>query len=427
MGRSVCVLMCLIGTACGSPMGNGGDATAPLVHDSLGVVIVEYEFLTSPDSTRWILNWSDTVRIGRFGSVGGNPEYFFGQTRGSVRLAGGRVAVADRLANGIHIFDPDGTFAKSVGRRGQGPGEFMRIQGLLRVAGDSVLALDAPDRWTLLDPTGEFVSTGRVDLSEWPGEEYPVIEGAFGDGTLLVSHGGFSSAGPYPGLNGVVMAQSWSRFYRADRSGAILADFGTFPRRTVLSSDVGRSRASTQGWRAVSPGRGPQFIARGDRFFWVSAGVREVYIFLKDGGLERILRIAGAALEIEETRPEGPEFYSDAAPEPGSNDLAKALQDLNSEIGPSPFTDFAVDEQGYMWFRELARPDHVPTPAVRWFVFDPSGMLKTSVRLPSRWRAAAESGLMIGADYVLALERNDFQEETFLVVPLLRDRDPGDF
>lgn len=42
----------------------------------------------------------------------------------------GRVFIADMASNMIHVYHPDGTFQTSLGRQGQGPGEFNEIWNL---------------------------------------------------------------------------------------------------------------------------------------------------------------------------------------------------------------------------------------------------------------------------------------------------------
>ena len=107
-----------------------------IIRDSNGVAIVEYASLQGADVGPRRIVLEDSVRIGRSGLEGdGDLAYYFGETRGVAKLADGRVAVADRQAHTIRIFDPDGTYHRSVGRSGRGPGEFRNIEGLYRVAG----------------------------------------------------------------------------------------------------------------------------------------------------------------------------------------------------------------------------------------------------------------------------------------------------
>jgi hypothetical protein len=207
------------------------------VRDSLAVRIVEYHSLEGSDLESWTITWTDSVRIGRWGLLEGDPEYSFGRIAGVVRFSDGRFAVGDAMSHSIRIFEPEGRFAGSFGRRGRGPGEFNGITGLLRIPGDSLVIVDSPNRLTVLDPGGGLMGTSRFNPTGLSGEEYPIIEGAFADGTLLVSIPVGASGTPYPGIPGITKVEYSSRFYRVDRLGSPLTEFGTFPVRTTLLSD----------------------------------------------------------------------------------------------------------------------------------------------------------------------------------------------
>jgi hypothetical protein len=99
----------------------------------------------------------------------------------------GNLLVADGATNQLRIFAPDGAHVRSVGRAGEGPGEFRRIR-LLGVLGGDRVALwdDATSLLTVVDATGELVSSVRT----WSGEEIqPRGFDVYADGTVLVMEG----------------------------------------------------------------------------------------------------------------------------------------------------------------------------------------------------------------------------------------------
>jgi hypothetical protein len=405
-------LIALAATACiggpdsGAP--DGGSAPRPAVRDSLGVTIVEHTSLDGADTLSWRIGFGDSVRIGRPGLAAGAEEYHLGRAVGAVRLRDGRVAVGDALAHTIRIYEADGAFSASVGRRGEGPGEFTRLLGLLRVNGDSVLAIDRAARWTLLDPSGRFVRTGSLDLAYWPGDTYPQIQAAFADGSLLVSHGPET---PGTTFEWGVRHEKTVGFYRVHRRGSLLAEFGTFPSGTSFIGE-GRAFNLPYQWVGFSPAVPPRRATWGERFYWSNEGLWEVRVFAADGGLERIIRMDRQALASSARPPFGfPAPDLDPAVE-------RVFEEARAAVGVGPFVEFAVDEAGYLWFREqMDRDDDQDVPA-RWYVFDPDGTLRHVVRLPYHWRAGT---LRIGADHVLALERDEYMVETYLLVPLIRN------
>ncbi|MYG81201.1 MAG: hypothetical protein F4187_05265 [Gemmatimonadetes bacterium] len=94
------------------------------------------------------------------GSVDGLPEYQFADVVAAVRLDNGNIVVADRGASELRSYDADGSFQWRVGREGEGPGEFLSLDFLGRMAGDSLVAYDGRLlRVQVIDPGGGVVRT----------------------------------------------------------------------------------------------------------------------------------------------------------------------------------------------------------------------------------------------------------------------------
>ena len=97
----------------------------------------------------------EELRIGSaFGASPGAPE-LFGRVISVAVDEDGNTYVADFQSREIHMFDHAGDFVRTIGRRGEGPGEFRMLAGVLWDRGSRVLwALDiggrrfnAFDRW----------------------------------------------------------------------------------------------------------------------------------------------------------------------------------------------------------------------------------------------------------------------------------------
>lgn len=111
--------------------GEGGSST-PLVTttDSAGVAIVT--ITTDPASLPvWHLDSVPEVTI----RAAGDLE--FGRLRQAVWMEDGTIAALDDRPEAIHLFDSAGTYLRSLGRRGDGPGEF-RFASTLSTVGDSL-------------------------------------------------------------------------------------------------------------------------------------------------------------------------------------------------------------------------------------------------------------------------------------------------
>ena len=89
------------------------------------------------------------------GTALGDGPNAFGQVVSVVSDRDGQIYVADEIANQIQVFGSDGIFRASIGRQGEGPGEFSRLYSLA-LLGDTLAALDPRNaRITLLTRNGE--------------------------------------------------------------------------------------------------------------------------------------------------------------------------------------------------------------------------------------------------------------------------------
>ena len=82
-----------------------------------------------------------------------SPGHEFNGVSSALRLADGRVLVANAGVPELALFDSTGRYVRPVGRKGQGPGEFQGPISVFRWRADSVAVYDpAAVRWTILDP-----------------------------------------------------------------------------------------------------------------------------------------------------------------------------------------------------------------------------------------------------------------------------------
>ena len=96
--------------------------------------------------------------IFRVGNDESNEATWFSTIRGMGRLSDGSVAVLDRSSAEIRIFDRDGRHVRSMGRRGEGPGEFRSAWKLWVLPGDTLWAGDyRPWRYNVFTRDGEWV------------------------------------------------------------------------------------------------------------------------------------------------------------------------------------------------------------------------------------------------------------------------------
>ncbi|TVP72611.1 MAG: hypothetical protein EA352_12545 [Gemmatimonadales bacterium] len=416
-----------LATGCGEQPGSSSPPPGGVeVRDSLGISIVEVRSLEDPGPGGLEVVWADSVRFGRTGAAEADPEYLFGGVSGALRLADGTVVVADRQALALRMFTPDGTHLRTVGRRGEGPGEFQAVTGIRRLPGDSIFVIDRGTRWSVFDPDGAFVTSGRFDLSDWASDIYPEIEGVFSDGSFFIRHRFGRDTREEADVR--VSIPQW-RAYRSGRTGDPIAHFDTIMGpATVQLSGAGGAPGGGMPARPVMlrPQMGLFDVVQGDHVYRVSDHLDEIRVHDADGALQRIIRFQ---VEQEDRQAAAPS--ADRADDPEVAEAQRRHEELQTRFertfpeladqvgGTALFSGLAVDEAGFLWLRQ-GRGEGVPEGMARWLVLDPDGVPRHSVHLPERWTARGQGGMAIGTDAITTTEMDEFMVQTVVVAPLRR-------
>ena len=83
----------------------------------------------------------------------------------ATRFSDGKIAVADRYESAIRYFDARGTLLHSVGRYGEGPGEFTDITWMGQCAPDTLFVWDSHQgRVSVLDRDGSLIRLYRIPV-----------------------------------------------------------------------------------------------------------------------------------------------------------------------------------------------------------------------------------------------------------------------
>ncbi len=128
----------------------------------------------------WTVDADPIVRIGR---TEGDSDYLLSEVAAVRILPNSAVAVADRTSGTVRIFDTDGTFVRSMGRIGEGPGEFSHLSEL-RAEGHDTLAVYDSDLGRLTRFTHAGAVAGTVRLN--PDDARPAwYAGALSDGSTV--------------------------------------------------------------------------------------------------------------------------------------------------------------------------------------------------------------------------------------------------
>lgn len=128
--------LAVVATACAP-----GSETHAIVRDSAGVHLVANRGADS--SWRNGPAWTATVDL-TIGEDSLGDAYRFGRIGDLGVTSSGSIAVIDQLAGEVRIFGRDGKWVRTIGRRGEGPGELSRsANAVIPLAGDSLLVADA--------------------------------------------------------------------------------------------------------------------------------------------------------------------------------------------------------------------------------------------------------------------------------------------
>jgi hypothetical protein len=146
-------------SGCGSgPKGSRG-AEWEAVTDTIGDTIV---IRTVAGSV-----WRDSAQLVPQVSIGvfdGPEEYIFGEIVSLAMGPDGKIFVMDRQVPALRVYNPDGSYATTFGREGEGPGEYKQPDGGLNILSDGRVVLRDPGnaRLQVYAPDGEPVGAWRA-------------------------------------------------------------------------------------------------------------------------------------------------------------------------------------------------------------------------------------------------------------------------
>ena len=295
----VTFLLALAASACDPQPGTeatAGDPSGLTVRDSAGIEIVENHSPEWSAESSWTIDPEPEIVIGGGESPGGAAGDSAGlvwEVSGLARLADGRIAVLSSANGKLFLFEPSGRLSKSIGRKGEGPGEFRRPEHLQYLPGDTLVVWD---EWfrpvSTFDTTGALLRHRRIDLLKVMGRagrgtnaetrRTPLPDGSF----VLHATGDEASAEPGGGDEG---SRPLQEYVRVDSSYATLS-FGSWVKAHFIflwSPEPGSPGVHLHN---VSPG---SMIAVGGHppSIHISHGEEnEIRQFSADGRLARIIR-----------------------------------------------------------------------------------------------------------------------------------------
>jgi len=132
----------------------------------------------------------------RIGEADAEGPYQVGIVADAALLSDGHIAVAESQAAELRIFDGEGRHVRTLGRKGEGPGEFQVPMSIFEYPGDSIAVFDAALYRTTIFPraSGDPRTLPSIDLGHF------YVFGMLGSGAFLFTTPSGRHYGGRPGL-----------------------------------------------------------------------------------------------------------------------------------------------------------------------------------------------------------------------------------
>jgi hypothetical protein len=370
--------------------------------DSAGIHIVLNHADTAALRTGWSISENPTLSIG--GAAAPETQQIF-QASGALRLADGRIVVANAGSGEIRVYNPNGELVATHGRKGEGPGEFTAPTLAGRFAGDSLVVFDpSPRRASILTPDGGYQRFYDVGTE---GGGFPVAQGIMPDGGLVIGGGMFfSSDGGFP--TGLVRPKS--RYLIMAPDGTVRGDLGELPAAEMYAIRSGNAFSA----RAVPFARVTGYAPTASHV-WIGTGDSwEVRAHTPDGALALIARFDRGLIPQSSALRE--QFVEQQVAEAEDENEARSLRASFADVPPAenvpPYELFRTDALGNLWIGEYLLPRETQRT---WIIVSPDGKAIGRLSTPP-WTLPLE----IGSDYLLGLTRDELDVESLTLWQLTR-------
>lgn len=390
-----------------------GEAPAPevptsSVRDSAGIQIVESAGPVWREESGWRLADTPTLDIGR---LDGPDEMQFFQVTAGALLSDGSFVLGSFGSHDLRRFSAGGEHLWTVGREGEGPGEFTGLMQVVATAGDTLLTYDFRQRRiSRFAPDGTFLDARPLDAPSESG--FAFVERLLPDGSAVFTWREFNRDGGLP-AEGEVSRDTLS-IHVLGAHGDSARELGRFAGPETVVLRAGESNGGFNIAIGSTPfGRSTQ-VTGGSSAIWLGDTERfEIWRYDLDGQLRAIVRRSFEPVVVDDALVERAmaEELEDA------DDDQQQMVRRRWESVPLPETlpayeTLSVDRTGNLWVQLFEVPGN---PERTWSVFTADGAWLGDVVFPDRFRP-----LEIGDDYVLGRFGDDLDVEHVQVWPLIK-------
>ena len=370
MGLSALLAAC--GTAASRNAG-------PRVRDSAGIQIVENDAPSGP--APFTIDSLPDVDIGR--DTADQHQLFVSNLVSAHVLTDGRVVAAGWATKEIRVFDSTGTFLRTIGREGAGPGEFEVLGWMYVGAGDTLYTFEpSARRVQAFASDGTFLRFGIVTSPRIGG--FPYSQGVFANGSLLMAAQPPSSVPRSPGVFRKV-----ANLYRYRWSGGDLDSLGTAQMEERIL-EPGKN-----GLTEYLPfGRTTLLAVAGSRMYVAPTDNFEVSVRNAEGLPIRLIRRSIENQPV--TKADGDAVIAARVKMGGAvygEQIRRSLTSVSLPSTKPACQNLVVTADGSIWVEHYNEPARGPTVVS---VFDSTGALRGEVSLPVGF-----SLLQVGNGFVL--------------------------
>jgi hypothetical protein len=362
-----------------------------IVRDSGGIQIVENASPAWAEGEGWQLSQSLVI-----GEVDGDEDYLLNRVSGAIRMPDGRIVIANSRAAELRVYDASGKHLRRVGRKGAGPGEFERIEYLLRLAGDTVVVWDAAGPVNFFDDKLRYIRREPVnhrrllDLLGW--DKATESQTPLPDGSLVIHLLKRGSSQSIP--EGKVYRPPIG-YYRVARDLSRVDSLGWYGGLPQMYLNIGGRRvvstASPPAHADVTGGGDPLQIYAGN------GDVYEIDAYNADGRRTRIIRRTNALVPL-------PPDFEEQSRKSRDKDARRVRDAMPVQTHYPAYWQLYADADANLWVGRLGAGTDI---------FDRNG----------RWlgtRSIRGELLEIGRDHVLVLRQDSLGVEQVVLYNLRR-------
>ena len=383
--------------------------------DSAGIEIVENRAPEHAPGEFWTFDTVPEIVLGGsadLAALANDSTQLIWEVVGLVRLEDGRVAVLSSMGKQLLLFEPSGELSRTIGRAGEGPGEFRGPEWLQYLPPDTLVVWDYfMTSISHFDTGGNLLSERRVDQGRLreAGASGEAFVFPLPDGSFIV----YVSGGP---------------------DAEVVESKGWIPRTSTLRtfrSRVGNYARMDDDYTAHVLGPRADITAGGNppSIYLSSRGRNEIRQFSLDGVLQRIIRRTTEAIPFTErakqNQMEGYRQWAEAEGSPVPRDI---IEQMYADRETHPFIgSLVVDPEGFLWVKEWSNSES--GVADQWSVFSSEGRWLGVLPLP--WDPVgmdnASCGLTTSAlcwvdsDFFLAIRSDELGVERVVGYRIRRD------